>query len=359
MNQFSALKRLAMICVMAIACIGRTAISQDTDQLDPDVEKQIIRNRAAIVEVFKGMVNYGYSRADQFVAARIEEFESVKRGQLNELKTELVNTDQADTGKGTLFKNAREKAIRKEELRLRIAKLESSQPNPVTVKWLPVEQDFNPVELTSAIRPGGIYSIGSLEVSQVTGADLFHGYVRILPPNPKPAAEVAWRNPKSDSAKRWLQLQRCAVYYPDGTVSLKYGDEMIQERSLYICVDMLTYESDSGTKAIPLMKSLAEDWKIYLKANVPEASMKIITPKPVPPAPLASREWKDTTGKFSVEATLVSSNELNVELKKKDGTKVSVRKSTLCLQDNMHIAAASIAELPYVSRWKKPDDADY
>ncbi len=360
MTKDALLIRLVMICVMGLTVFSsNAAVSQDSDIPPADDKKKTEQNLRAIDEVFFMMLKNGYLRAEYFVSERIREFEDARKKQITELKTELINTDQSETGKGRPFKTSREKAVRKEELRLRIAKLESMKPNTATVKWLQVEQELNPIEHSSEVRPGVVYSIASLEVSQITGPDEFHGYVRILPPNPKPAAEVAWMNPKSESAKRWLQSQRCVVWYPDGTATLKEGKDILTKRQFFICTDTLTYETASGSKTIPIIASLDKKWEKFVKANVPVDSMRIVTPTQSPTESMPLREWKDTTGKFSVEARLVSANDTNVELKKTDGTTITVRKSIMCIQDNIYIEAARLAEVPFVSRFNKQDESDF
>ena len=51
------------------------------------------------------------------------------------------------------------------------------------------------------------------------------------------------------------------------------------------------------------------------------------------------REWTDTTGKFKIEAELVSVADGNVQLRKKDGSMISVPLDKLSQEDREFLAA--------------------
>ncbi|MEM6331194.1 MAG: SHD1 domain-containing protein [Planctomycetota bacterium] len=82
-----------------------------------------------------------------------------------------------------------------------------------------------------------------------------------------------------------------------------------------------TSESDYSRQMLPEIKDTI-DFDAYLAAKSQRA-----TPQP------AFRTWHDTTGKFSVEASLVTINDDHVVLRKRDGTTVNVPLSKLSTQD--------------------------
>ncbi len=82
-----------------------------------------------------------------------------------------------------------------------------------------------------------------------------------------------------------------------------------------------TSESDYSRQILPEIKDTI-DFDAYLAAKNQKP-----TPQPV------FRTWHDTTGKFSVEASLVTINDDNVVLRKRDGTTVSVPLIKLSTQD--------------------------
>jgi hypothetical protein len=54
-------------------------------------------------------------------------------------------------------------------------------------------------------------------------------------------------------------------------------------------------------------------------------------------AKATSRTWKDTTGKFSIEATFVSKNATSITLKKTDGKEVTLPIAKLSKEDQAWI----------------------
>ncbi len=56
-----------------------------------------------------------------------------------------------------------------------------------------------------------------------------------------------------------------------------------------------------------------------------------------PPAPSGARTWYDRTGRFSVEAVLLSKDDKEVVLRKLDGKVIRVPRANLCDADQLYL----------------------
>lgn len=294
--------------------------------------------------VYKKLIESGYRQGSATLA-------NEAKAELTTLSRELAETEAAEVGRNKPFRHAREKAIRVQELKIRLARVEHEGKKVQPPSW--VEPIATPVETVESVEVGQLYSVGPNEVVQVVDDSTVHAIIRVGDPSARAGDKLNpyWFEQESTPTVKRIEQgtvpQRVSFCLLPETGSLYVGKPLFKGRIACFCLRISEYETSSGTNRIPEFIVVDADWKEYLKANRPaEANVKAIAPEPY----RIKRQWSDATGKFNVTAELLKVDGSDVTLKKDDGKELTLKVSILSVDDRNYLEGYKQSLQPFESK---------
>ncbi len=122
----------------------------------------------------------------------------------------------------------------------------------------------------------------------------------------------------------------------ESTAGLKQGEKILAN-PVFVDGTATVEVPDKGTRSLTVLRQVSEQEIRDVLEKESQAAPSPNTEKSSPEPEKKFRTWSDKSGKFSIEAQLVSSNDVTVKLQRRDGKTVEVPRAMLSEQDQKYL----------------------